>query len=158
MQSIFVSFKYVDDNSRVQQILNAGVVEGQPILKANEWETVKRQGDAAIRNWIDKQLNYKKCVVVMIGQNTHTSRWVKYEIEKAFSMGKPVIGVHIHNLKDFAGNQSQKGRLPSTVYDAKIRTYDSPYSDSKWTYDYIKNNIDKWISTAIASNSFSRMF
>ena len=108
MPSVFVSFKYKDDNWRVQQILNAGVVEGQPILKTNEWEKVEQKGDTAIMKWIDDQMKYKKCVVVMIGENTSSSYWIKYEIEKAFEMRKPVIAVYINKLRDREDKQSPK--------------------------------------------------
>ena len=48
-KSVFYSFHYDRDAWRVQQIIQMGALEGQPILKAQEWEEVKRKGDAAIK-------------------------------------------------------------------------------------------------------------
>ena len=47
-KSVFYSFHYDRDAWRVQQIIQMGALEGQPILNAQQWEEVKRKGDAAI--------------------------------------------------------------------------------------------------------------
>lgn len=48
-KSVFYSFHYDNDAWRVQQIINMGALDGQTILNSQDWETVKRQGDAAIK-------------------------------------------------------------------------------------------------------------
>ena len=48
-KSVFYSFHYDRDAWRVQQIIQMGALEGQPILNAQQWEEVKRKGDAAIK-------------------------------------------------------------------------------------------------------------
>lgn len=146
---IFVSFKYKEDNWRVQQVLNCGVVEGDKLLSPNEWEEVKRKGDPSIKAWIDGKMKYKRCTVVLIGEKTSESKWVKYEIERSFELGKPVIGIHINKLKDRDGNQSSKGSLPYTSYNSRIKIYDSIYESSDYSYNYIKQNITTWIDNAI---------
>lgn len=146
---IFVSFKYKEDNWRVQQILNCGVVEGDKLLSPNEWEEVKRKGEQNIKNWIDEKMKYKRCTVVLIGEKTGESKWVKYEIERSFELGKPVIGIYINKLKDRNGNQSPKGSLPFTKYNSQIRTYESNYNQSDNVYNEIKQNITAWIYNAI---------
>lgn len=55
-KSVFYSFHYDRDAWRVQQIIRMGALEGQPILNAQEWEEVKRKGDAAIKKWIADQM------------------------------------------------------------------------------------------------------
>jgi hypothetical protein len=65
--AVFYSFHYARDAWRVQQITNMGAVEGQPILNAQQWEEVKRQGEKAIQNWIARQMKYKSAVVVLVG-------------------------------------------------------------------------------------------
>src|SRR3712207_8916772 len=52
------------------------------------WETVRRGGTAAIQKWIDGEMAYKRAVVVLIGRETAGRPWVKYEIEKAWSIKK----------------------------------------------------------------------
>ena len=46
MKKVFYSFHYALDSWRIQQIRNMGVVENQKICEPNEWEEVKRKGDA----------------------------------------------------------------------------------------------------------------
>ena len=80
---VFLSFCYKDDVTRVQQIRNMGMVEEQNILNPNDFEQVKRKGEAAIKKWIDDQLMYKQCLIVLVGENTANRPFVKYEIMKA---------------------------------------------------------------------------
>jgi len=79
---VFYSFHYQKDNWRVQQIRNMGVVDGTQELSANQWEELKQSGDNNIRKWIDDNLKYRSCTVVLIGEETSKRKWVKYEIEK----------------------------------------------------------------------------
>jgi len=48
-ESAFFSFHYDRDAWRVQQVINMGKLEGQPLLSAQKWEEVKRRGDQAIK-------------------------------------------------------------------------------------------------------------
>lgn len=157
-KKIFVSFHYQPDNWRVNQIRNIGAVEGNPAVKPNDWETVKRGGDAGIQNWIDAQIAGKSCGIIMIGQNTAGRKWIDYEIKKLWSEGKGVLGIYIHNLKDREGNQTTKGRNPFETYtlnngtislSSVVQAYDPPFSNSTYIYDHIKGNIEKWIEEAI---------
>ena len=154
---VFYSFHYDHDSWRVSQVRNMGVVEGQPILSSNEWEDVKKGGDAAIRAWIDEQMKGKSCVVVLIGRHTAGRKWVSYEIEKGWTAGKGVVGVYIHNLEDQSGKQDSKGENPLasvTVDGTKLsvvaKTYDPPYQISTNVYKHIKENLESWVDEAIA--------
>lgn len=106
---VFFSFHYKPDNWRASQVRNAGVIEGNPPVSDNDWETVTRGGEASIQRWIADQLSGKSCAVVLIGTGTAGRKWIKYEIEKAWNDGKGVVGIYVHNLKDASGSQSSKG-------------------------------------------------
>jgi hypothetical protein len=84
---VFYSFRYKQDNWRVQQVKQMGAVEGQPLLSSNQWETVKGGGDSAVKKWIDDQMYGKSCLVVLIGNATAGRKWIKYEINKAWQDG-----------------------------------------------------------------------
>lgn len=153
---VFHSFHYKRDSQRVSQIRNMGVIEGQRILSPNEWEAVKKQGDKAIKDWINSQMSGKSCLVVLIGSATAGRRWVNYEIEKAWNDGKGVVGVYIHNLKDLQGNQSAKGSNPFAKFTVDtfklssiVKAYDPPYTTSTSVYNHIKANLEDWIEEAI---------
>jgi hypothetical protein len=157
-KKVFFSFHYKPDNWRASQVRNAGMVEGNQPVSDNDWEAITGRGDAAIQAWIDGQLRGRSCAVVLIGSGTAGRKWIKYEIEKAWNSGKGLVGVHIHNLKDRAGNQSSKGRNPFEDFtvgsDMKklslvVKTYDPPYTTSTYVYDHIKNNIAGWVDEAV---------
>lgn len=112
---VFFSFKY-EDVSRAMVVRNSWVTQGKQsagFIDAADFEKVKRQGDAAIKRWIDGQLNGTSVTVVLVGQHTCNSRWVKYEIEKSIAIGNGLLGVDISKIKDFQGNVSDRcGQLP----------------------------------------------
>jgi hypothetical protein len=140
-----------------------GVIEGQPILSSNEWETVKKGGESAIRRWIDEQMAGRSCVVVLIGSRTAGRKWVDYEIETGWNRGKGLVGVYIHNLQDLAGNQSSKGVNPFAGFNLHgqslssiVKAYDPPYTMSTNVYNHIKNNLEGWVEEAIRIRSSYR--
>lgn len=154
----FFSFHYANDSWRAGQVRNIGVVDGNIPVSDNDWEKVKRGGDRAIARWIDEQLKYKQVVIVLIGSQTAARPWVKYEIERAWELKKPILGVFIHGLKNILGNTAHQGQNPfDKVYDEDGRplsrhvyTYNpAPYGDSKAVYNAIKANLGYWVETAI---------
>ena len=154
---VFFSFHYRPDNWRAAQVRNMGIAEGNSPASDNDWETVTRGGDAAIRRWINGQMSGRSCAVALIGRSTSGRKWIKYEIEKAWKDGKGLVGIHIHNLKDSSGNQTTKGANPfySSTMNGKrlstiVKAYDPPYKLSTNVYAYIQNNIADWIEEAIS--------
>src|SRR6267378_4566082 len=111
-RKVFYSFHYKPDGSRASQVRNIGVVEGNTPAKDNDWETITKGGDDAIKRWINGQLDGRSCTVVLIGENTAGRKWIKHEIEKTWNDNKGVLGIYIHNLKDLTGNQARKGANP----------------------------------------------
>jgi len=109
---IFYSFHFGNDVMRVQQIRNIGSIEGNSPASPNEWERLRRSGDKAVQNWIDENMKYKRCVVVLIGSETASRPWVKYEIERAWNQGKALLGVHIHNIRCPRNGTCRKGKNP----------------------------------------------
>jgi hypothetical protein len=153
----FYSFHYIPDNWRAATVRSIGSIEGNKPASDNDWESVKKAGDKAIQNWIDDQLYGKSCAVVLIGTNTAGRKWIKYEIEKAWSEKKGLLGIHIHNLKDSAGNQSTMGASPFQTFNLNgtplssiVKTYNPPYRDSKDVYKYISDNLASWFDEAVA--------
>jgi hypothetical protein len=154
---VFYSFHYDADKDRVAQVRNMGVVEGSPIASDNDWESIKRGGDRTIKAWIDRQMSGTSCCVVLIGATTAGRRWVSYEIEAAWKLGKGVVGIHIYELKNLRGEKSSKGANPldyvftsaGIPISSVAQTYDPPYADSRAVYAHIAANLEAWIETAI---------
>ncbi|MGY6555498.1 MAG: TIR domain-containing protein [Wenzhouxiangella sp.] len=153
---IFYSFHYKPDNWRVSKIRNIGAIEGNKPATDNDWEAVTDAGDAAIEKWIKGQMTGRSCAVVLIGQNTAGRKWIDYEIVESWKKGMGLLGVHIHNITDSQDNQSSKGKNPfagfrigDTSLDSIVKTYDPPFSTSKYVYNHIAENIADWIDEAI---------
>lgn len=150
----FLSFHYKADCWRVSQVKKIGAIEEQPLLDSNDWESIKKKGEAAIEKWIADNMVGKKCLVVLVGAKTAGRRWVKHEIKKAWKDGLGILAIHIHNLKNSDGQQSEKGSNPFTGLTVNGETvtgkvYDPPYKVSTNVYDHIKENISTWIDDAI---------
>jgi hypothetical protein len=157
-KKVFFSFHYKLDNWRVGQIRNIGAIEGSPAATDNDWETVKKGGDAAIQKWIDGQIAGRSCGIVLIGAETAGRPWIEYEIKKLWNDGKGVVGIYIHNLKDKDQNHTRKGANPFEAFSIRngtiklssiVKAYDPPYTTSTYVYDYIKQNLESWIDEAI---------
>lgn len=156
MRRVFYSFHYKQDNWRVNIVRNMGVVDGTKELQANEWEQLKQSSDKNIKTWIDNNLRYRSCTVVLIGEKTAERKWVQYEIKRSWEMGKGVIGVYIHNLKDSSSQKSRKGDNPfvGLVVDGVnlgnvVPVFDPIDSGFTSAYDDIKRNLASWVEAGI---------
>jgi hypothetical protein len=157
---VFYSFHYANDVFRVQQVRNMGVVDGNEPVSPNDWEQVKRQGDAAVERWIEESLKYKRCVVVLIGSETANRRWVQHEIKRAWELKKGLLGIYIHNLKCPRNGTCSKGANPFDnwrVENQSMASLVTCYEPSSWdAYNEISRNLDGWVSSAIQAASFRR--
>lgn len=155
-KSVFYSFHYDRDAWRVQQIIQMGALEGQRILNAQDWEAVKRKGDAAIKKWIADQMAYKSAVVVLIGAQTASRPWVRYEIAYAWDKRKPLVGIRIHGLENRDGCADSYGEDPFSKVTLKgggtvgdfVPVYNPSGSNGQAIYADIKTNITTWVGNA----------
>jgi len=60
----FYSFHYKPDNARASQVRNIGVIEGNQPASDNDWESVTKGGDDAIKKWIASQMQGKRSLLV----------------------------------------------------------------------------------------------
>ena len=65
-----------------------------------EFEQIKRKGNQAVFNWIDKQLEGTPVTVVLLGSETLNRSFVQYKICQSLKKGNAVIGVYIHGIRD----------------------------------------------------------
>jgi hypothetical protein len=162
-RQVFYSFHFDKDVMRVQQIRNIGVIEGNTPVSPNDWEQVRRNGENAVKKWIDDNMKYKNCVVVLIGSETANRRWVDYEIRKAWGDGKALLGIYIHNLKDPKTGVCNQGANPFdniTLNNGRklssfVQCY-NPYSFD--AYNDIARNLESWAENAIQSKKNSNQF
>jgi len=136
---VFFSFKYLDV-SRAMVVRNSWVMQGREaagFVDAADFEKIKGQGDAAIKRWIDNQLEGTSVTVVLVGAETCSSRWVKYEIEQSITRGNGLLGIDISKIKGLDGSTTGRcGQIPKG------------YKFYLWNNDKGYENMGKWIDEA----------
>ena len=157
-RQVFYSFCFEDDVMRVQEIRNIGALEDNKPVSVNDWETVKKGGDKAIEKWIDDNMKYKSCVIVLLGKRTAQRPWVKYEIKKAWADGKGLLGIHINNIKDPKTGTCEKGENPFLQFkfegkDGKTKSIPCITPLSSDAYNDIRKNMEKWVEEAIINRN-----
>lgn len=155
-RQVFFSFHYNNDNWRAAQIRNMGKVDSSSTFSDNDWEEVKKKTDKEIEKWIDGQLEKRSCLVVLIGRETASRKWIRYEIKKAYELNKGIVGIYIDKLKDVHGKQDTKGNNPFDNFTIKkipmskyVKCFESNYLLSTNVYNDIKNNIESLIEYGI---------
>lgn len=155
-RQVFYSFHFDNDVMRVQQIRHIGVIEGNEPVSPNNWEEIRRIGKNAVKKWIDDNMKCKSCVVVLVGSETASRKWVDYEIRKAWNEGKGIFGVYIHNLKDPRTGTCRKGANPFDNVllknGQKLSSLVPCYDPNSWdAYNDIAKNLENWVDFAIKS-------
>lgn len=110
MRRTFFSFKY-DDVSRAMVVRNSWLTKdrvARGFFDAAEFEKLKKQGDRAIKAWIDGQLLNTSVTVVLVGENTCDSRWVQYEIDASIERGNGLLGIDVSKIKDLKKNTTSR--------------------------------------------------
>ena len=149
---VFFSFHYERDVWRAGQVRNSWVTQERQsagFWDAASWEEVKKKGKDAIERWIDRQLEGTSVTVVLIGAETSTRPYVRYEITESLNKGNGLLGIYIHNMKDRAGNRDTKGTNPFdnwTFSDPQGRVVTFPTYD--WVRDDGYSKMGDWIETA----------
>ena len=138
-RKVFFSFKY-EDVSRAMVVRNSWVTkdkESAGFIDKAEFEEVKKKGDQAIKNWIDSQLKGTSVTVVLVGEKTCDSKWVKYEIEKSIEKGNGLLGTDISKIKDLQGDTSERCEQIPKGYKFYL-----------WNKDKGYENMGDWIEEA----------
>jgi len=153
-RQVFYSFHFDNDVMRTQQVRNIGVIEGNKPVSANEWETAGKTS-GGIEKWIDDNMKYRSCVVVLVGEKTYERKWVRYEIIKGWNERKGVVGIYVHNLNCPRNGKCNQGPNPfeNIVYGKDRRKLSSVvkcYNPNSYdAYNDIANNIEQWVEEAI---------
>ena len=146
---VFFSFHYDNDVWRANTVRHSWVTQGKEaagFIDKAEFEKIRRTGDRAVKNWIDKQLIGTSVTVVLIGSETLDRPFVQYEIEASRRRGNAIIGVTIGGIK----NQYQNTSQSQSKYTLINGTYFSDIVDG--FYDYVSgdgySNMGRWIELA----------
>jgi len=153
-RKVFFSFHFDRDIWRVGQVRNTWLTkpdrESAGYWDKARWEQVQRQGDDAVKSWINNSLDGTSVTVLLIGNETATRRWVTYELWKSYERGNGMVGITIHNIKDKFGLPDTPGSAAAPVYQSGGRTYhfSELYPVYDWVLDNGYTNIGSWVEQA----------
>jgi hypothetical protein len=158
-RQVFYSFHFDGDCQRASQVRNIGHLEDNKPIKDNEWEELKKKGDANVEKWIRDQLYGRSCTVVLVGSGTANRKWINHEISETWNEGKGIVGVRVHGLKNLSGYTATAGSNPFSyvsltktgeALSSIVKLYDpTVYGDSKATYKNIADNLEILVEEAI---------
>ncbi|QSQ17921.1 TIR domain-containing protein [Myxococcus landrumensis] len=113
---VFFSFHFQRDIMRVQQIKNHYVTkfgyQAAGYFDGSLSELAKTEGKLAVKRAINKGLPGSSVTCVLIGAETYARHWVHYEIFRSIELGKGVVGIRIHQLKDPKNGPDNAGPNP----------------------------------------------
>ncbi|WP_439608538.1 TIR domain-containing protein [Hydrogenophaga sp.] len=138
-RKVFFSFKY-DDVHRAMNVRNSNVISGaikSGFIDKADFEAVERQGEKAIQNWIDKQLEGTSVTVILVGANTDKSKWVKYEIAQSIARGNGILTIDISKIADLQQNTTDCCTLRVKGYPHYL-----------WNTGKGRENLGTWVEAA----------
>ncbi|QSQ17924.1 TIR domain-containing protein [Myxococcus landrumensis] len=95
-QSVFISYCY-EEKSHKDRV--AGWIEGQRlgsnIVVTCERADVRQHGEEEIRNHLRPLIQGAAAVLVLVGDTSHSRKWVDYEVSVAQSLHKVIIPVRL---------------------------------------------------------------
>lgn len=141
-RKVFFSFKY-DDVHRAMNVRNSNIIAGaikSGFIDKADFEAVERAGDKAIKSWIDNQLDGTSVTVVLVGANTHKSKWVKYEIEQSIARGNGILTIDISKIADLNG-------VTTDCCELRVKGY----NHYLWNNGKGRENLGAWVEVAAAA-------
>jgi hypothetical protein len=117
MRHVYFSFHY-QDVWKVNQIRNCGVVGGERsagFADRSLWEETKQKSRRTLEKLICDGLDGTSVTAVLIGSQTASRPWVKYEIQQSIMRGNALLGIHINTVLDRNRRTSRRGRVPARL-------------------------------------------
>ncbi|WP_313190931.1 TIR domain-containing protein [Sphingobacterium sp.] len=99
---LFISHHHKDDGE-VSKLTNLMLGKGYDVrnssvrMKPENQRRMdeKRVSDKVIERVLRMKISWAGTIVVLIGKDTHSRKWVNWEIDKAHQQGKRIIGVFV---------------------------------------------------------------
>lgn len=158
IRRVFYSFHYKPDSWRAAEVRNIRRITGNEPASDNDWETVTRGGDAAIKRWIAGQMYQRTCTVVLVGSETADRKWINHEIIKSWENNMGIVGIRIHELKDRHGKTSSPGKNPFDYISFEnsgkklsliVKCHNPEGNNSQERYAWISEHLENVVEEAI---------
>lgn len=94
-KKIFISYDYTNDKHYKNLLLawDANKLFDFSISDHSADVSINSTDATAIKRTISRYINEATYFLVIVGEKTHKSAWVKWEIEKAVELGKRIVAV-----------------------------------------------------------------
>ena len=147
---VYFAFHYQDViDFRANVVRNHNSIQGAEqagYYDASIWEESKKEGAIAIKRMINAELENTTVTVVLIGSQTWSRPWVRYEILKSMMRGNKILGIHINGIEDKAQQTKDLGPNPFS-YLAKR------YSPDGTQLTMLEAQDGEWVEYAQIDNS-----
>lgn len=150
----FFSFHYKPDVQRAQVVRKSQFFKDHGdagFYDASAFEKAKKDDPAALKRFLRKEMQGTSVVCVLVGAETASRRWVRFEVLQALCDGRGLVGVRVHSIADFDGKTAAAGDNPFNllgVYrkDDVLQVVERKTVDDKWTYtsDFGKLELEDW--------------
>lgn len=103
--NIFISH-YGKDDPHVQSLKSRLKDQGYNVrnfsIDSTKHKDGRKPSDEVVKRLLNIRIKNSGTVICLIGPETHTRKWVNYEIRKAHQEGKRIVGIYTHGHKDSA--------------------------------------------------------
>lgn len=138
----FFSFHYKPDVTRANVVKNSWVTkdrEDAGFFDSSAFEKAKKADDDSLKRFLNKEVDGSSVVCALVGAETASRRWVRYEIQRAIWDGRGLLAIRIHTIKDFNQSATSAGISPFDVlgvYVNENRMYlvERQTTSDKWSY------------------------
>jgi hypothetical protein len=141
-RSVYFSFHYQDViDFRANVVRNSYKLreKGAAFRDSSIWEEAEEKQAKQIKSLIDFELKGSSVTCVLIGSETYSRRFVRYELIKSFEMKKGQVGVGINWIKDKSGSiKLLAGENPFVYLGLRVS------KDGK-TIELFERQADQWI-------------
>lgn len=150
----FFSFHYKPDVQRAQVVRKSQFFKNHGeagFYDSSAFEKTKNEDPAALKRFLRKEIQGTSVICVLIGAETASRRWVRFEIMQAVCDARGLVGIRIHSIADFDGKTVTAGDNPFDligVYrkDDAVQLIERKTVNDPWTYtsDFGKQALETW--------------
>ena len=150
----FFSFHYKPDVQRAQVVRRSHFFKDHGdagFYDASAFEKTKNDDPAALKRFLIKEIQGTSVICVLIGAQTASRRWVRFEILQALCDARGLVGVSIHSIANFSGETTAAGDNPFDLLgvfrkDDAVHVIERKTVRDPWTYtsDFGKQELKTW--------------
>ncbi|MBL0112520.1 MAG: TIR domain-containing protein [Saprospiraceae bacterium] len=147
---VFFSFHYQDVSDFRANVVRQHWVckpdrEVAGFFDASIWESAQKVGDTALKKLINENIHGTSNTCILIGSDTYSRRWVRYEIFRSFHSLNHLFAVHINSIRDKDRNFKTNGPNPLNYAGIHVSSDGITVQPKELNY-YWENSIDypKW--------------